>query len=395
MIISIISLILALALAAYSQVYMLQIELMPLAALMAFVGTAFCIMQPLLQILILTPLQKTEQNLLPYAIENYHNDKPLNLVGLLLYLFAFISYVFAIALIALNLSNPIWLFAGWIFALGVAVDLLRDQISRMISLINPFRGVEKLQEKAKKAIQNNEQVTLLEAIDGLSEVSIHSIEKGKLSLGMVALDSFPAIMQAFFSSAKSIGHGLASNGKDRIGYTVFYLLQRLNLIFELSLRHGFEMICQHIITVLGKLINYAGHCDLSLVTYPAHVLGTFVQKAQLANMNAVAMTANSTLVEVSRNIVSEVDLTYSELIEPFQAIIMTLDNIAKQRFKKDKSINIRSLQQPLLQMKEIFKTGKIATHRDTPTITRDIDQVIAEFAALEQVMLNAPPPLRT
>jgi hypothetical protein len=386
MILTIISFILAVAIATYSQLFMLQIELVPLAVFMTFVGTAFLIIQPLLQILILSPLQKTEQNLVPYLIENYHKDTRLKLTGTLLYLFVFISYLFAISLISFHIPNSIWIFALWIFGLGISMDLLREQISQMVSSLNPFKAVEKIEQHAKMAIKAGDQTRLLNNIDALSEVAMHSLERGKLTLATQALDTYPAIMKPFFTAATSISHGLAANEKDLSGYTLFYLIQRLNLIFDSAQKCNYEIICQHIITILGKIITSAAHCDLSLVTYPTQILGVFVQKAQHSNMNAVAITANSTLVEVSKTIISGVDLSYFELEEPFKAIIIVLDGIAKQRFKKDKTSSIRMLMQPLLQIREQFKSEKITSHRDGAKVVANVDQIIEEFVALEGVM---------
>lgn len=128
-----------------------------------------------------------------------------------------------------------------------------------------------------------------------------------------------------------------------------------------------------------------------MVPFPTHFLTKFGLKALQHHFSEVTVLTTSTLQEIARTILTEIDITYSELQEPFQAIINGLDAIAKATFKKDKSTSIKVLVQPFVDLKALFQTEKMSKHPDTPVILSEIERVIEEFTVLEQVMRSIPP----
>lgn len=366
------------------------IALMLTGGTLIFLGTIF------LNTLILSPLNQLEQKLIPNLMNLLRHNFPLRLGRFLLFLFPLLSFVCVAILLAVDVPYQKWLFLGWIVAFGLSLDVLRDTWLRLVNFLNPIYLVEHFSQEAKTAIQNDKDQTLWQSLDGLAEICLRAVEKSKLALSTQALQTFPPIIHAFFASSKSIAHLNVDQtveketGRDEASYTIFYLLQRLELINDKALHNRLETICRQMIMTMGKLIVYGAKYDLSMVSFPTHFLTKFGLKAQQHHFDEVAVLTTSTLLEISKTIIQDIDLAYADLQEPFRAIINGLAAIARNTFKKDKQTNIKVLTQPLIDLKKFFETEKMAKHRDTPVIIQEINGVLEEFQVLEQMMHSIP-----
>lgn len=359
-------------------------------------GTAILLATLFLTISVLNPLEHLEQKLVPNVMELVRRDFPLALGRFFLFLFPLLSYAAVAALLLLEVPYQKWILLGWIVAFGISLDLLRDSWHRLVNFLNPSHFIHHLSQEAKKAIQNEHDEVLWSSLDGLAEIGLRSIEKSKLALSTQALQAFPPIMHTFFATSKSISHTNQDvevekkTGLDEASYTVFYLLQRLELLNDKALQHRLETVCRQMVMVMGKLIVYSAQFDLSMVTFPTHFLSKFGLKAQQHHFDEVAVLTTSTLLEVAKTITTTIDLAYTELQEPFQAIINGLAALARETFKKDKHTSFKVLVQPLVDLRSFFQTEKMAQHPDTPVIIQEIDRVLGEFQVLEQVMQTIP-----
>lgn len=349
---------------------------------------------PMIHTLALIPLEKLELKLIPHLIKRFQRDYPLRIVRLSIFVFIFLTFVFALT--SLPFSYPLLSFTVWLIALGISLDLLRAYLRRITHFLDPFYSLDLLTQEAKKSIQEEKDQVLWDSIDSISEIALKSMIHNKIALGTRALNTFPPILNAFFASSKSISRinldesVEKKTGQDEASYTVYYLLQRLELINSKALEGGLGTICSQIMSILGKIIYNSAQYDMSMVNFPVHVLGKFATKAQQYHFDDVAALGTSTLLAISKSIIQEVDLTYADLKDPFETIVNNLEMIAQTTFKKDKNIHIKMIIQPLKDLKELFLNEKMAQHRDTPEILQNIERVLAEFEALEQVMRSIP-----
>lgn len=379
----------------FPTIFNISNNLMFAAVLMAGVGTVMWALTSLIRTLFLIPLRSQTSS--SRTIEFFRKDSLTTVRDWFLFFFGFLSYVFAIYLIYADLPFKIEVFALWIILLGLAIDFTRENNGRAIKFLDPFHFITILQDKAKYAIQQDNNELLWTAMDDLAEVALNGIEHEKMGVTLAALNGVEPTLKLFFSSSKSVGRlneGTTNEktGKDETQYTLFYQLQRLQYLYERALQKRLEPILSRIIVIFGKIIVASAELDLSLIPIPVNFIGKFGLRALQSNMDELALLASGTLIEVSKTIISTVDLTYIELVEPFQSVINSLDMIAKATFKKDKNINIKMLIQPLQELKALFGIEKIANHRDTPAVVQNIDRVLAEYEALEQVMRSIPAP---
>lgn len=397
MLITIFSVIVAALFLFYPFPQPLQVEIPFISQMMVVAGSIVLLILPFLYCIPLSSLLRLEQQLIPRLMAVFRRDRLTKMAFLLLFLFPFVSYLLAATLNLFQGMSGI-LFAIWMISFGLTLDLIRYTLRRLTNFLNPFYVTDTFKQEATKAIQDNEDTLLWSSIDNLTEVALRAIQDNRLALATQTLSEFPPIFHAFFASAKSISHTQSTEekaikqatGLDEASFTLLFFLQKLELINDHALAKRLESISRHAIVGLGKIIIYAAKLDLSLVSFPTYILGNMAVKAQQNNFGEVAALATSTLYEVAQTIINEVDLTYAELQEPFFAIANNLATIAQATFKKDKNINIAILIQPIKDLKALFQSEKMASHRDTPAIVQQIDGILAEFDALEQVMKTIP-----
>lgn len=348
-----------------------------------------------LNISVMGSAQNLEQKLIPHLMENIRNDKPLFISRFILFTFVLLSFGAALLTSHLAAVNQLF-FKCWFIAFAVTLDILNDVWKRSLRFLSPSFLVEHIAANAKAAIRNDKDNELWESLDNLSEIGLRSTQKSKLALSHKVIQNYPEIMKIFFEASKSIGHIQKNdfvkkkNGVDEASFAIFYLLQRMELLYDTALKLRLETVCRQIIISLGKIISYCSSYDISTATFPVHFLVKFGLKGLQHHFGEIGVLTTSTLLEISKHATQDVDLTYEELQAPFRAIINGLDALAKQSFKQDKTKPLKGLVYPLIELKNLFETEKMKGHRDTPIIIASIDQVIAEFQALQSIMQTIP-----
>jgi hypothetical protein len=368
-----------------------------ISIVMSIIASLYLFVFPLGLALAWSPLQKAEQNLTPRVLEMFRKDSHVRFVGLWLILFPLITYLMTLDLIYMNIISKMLLFAVWIVMLGVAIDLTVYLTRRILNYLNPFGVVKMFTKQAKESVQNEREADLCQWIDALSEISIKAIHRNSTSLSNESLDEIQSIASLFLESSKSISHhkedaqSKALGIVDKVSYTMFYLYQRLEVIFDKALKAGLEPVCNHVVTILGKITIAAAKYDVSITSTPLNVLGKIAKRAQEEKLHETVLTASCTFLEVSKVIINDVDVKYYEIKDPFLSIINSLEFLAKDTFRQDKTTNIQLLEQPFKDLKELFHNEKVASHQDMPVLLQNIDRVIGEFDALDIILHTIPP----
>ncbi len=340
------------------------------------------------------PLQRAENDSTPRIIDTFKKDKHLHLM-------AAWSMVFALFTLFCSIGSfhPIpqqWLFAFWIVGLGLTLDANRHFVMRVLSYLNPFDSIELFAKEAKGSIQKENEQNLCLWIDALSEMALKGIHKQSASVSNAALDALAKTTTLFLEASKSIGHQtedkqmLKMGIKDKVSFTLFFLYQRFDLIFDAAVKNSLEPTCTKMITLMGKIAVATGVYDMSLASTPLRFLGKFAKKAQEHRFEEAVLTASCTFTEVAKALLTDVDITYYEIRDPFLSIINGMEVITKKEFQRDKNTSIPLLMQPFQELKALFETGKAKEHQDTPVILLNINRVLGEFEALQLVMATVP-----
>lgn len=365
--------------------------------ILSVAGMSVLLFLPLFNLFAYAPFQKAEQNITPHLIESLRKDKLVAIGQLILCLLGLLLIILGIGITAVSSNHFLFALSIWIILLGISMDIMRDILRRAWHLLNPYYAVDYYVHAAKTAIANGRDAELWQWIDTLGEVAMKGIGRCSVALSIQCINAYPLILQLFFEACKSISHSSQdqaiekATGKDETSYTLFYFIQRLEMIYSKALGDRLEPLCSLIITTIGKIALAAAKFDMSLMTFPIQILEKLTLKAQEKNFEDVAIKASCTLIEVAKTIVSEIDMTYLEIKDPFIAINRSLENITKRTFRKDKTIDIKILIEPIMSLKNLMQNEKYASHADISAILSDINRVLGEFAVLEQVMKTIPP----
>lgn len=343
------------------------------------------------------PLQKAEQNSTPRIFEMLHKDRHLHLATGWIVIFSLATFVLTCDLIFPSLSQKAWFFPAWLVLLGLSLDAFGAFLKRISSYVNPFAVVNMFAEQAKLSIQHDREFDLCDSIDALAELAIKGIEKHSTSICHVALGEEQLITRLFLSASKSIAHvdldaeTRAMGIKDKVSYTLFYLYQRLDIIFDKALKRQLEPTCSLVITLLGKISLDAARYDVSLASVPLRFIGKCARRAQDQKFEETVTTASCLFLEVAREIIAEIDLSYYQIKDAFLSIINGMEMLSKEAFRQDKTMNIALLMQPFKELRTLFESDKVKQHQDTPLILQNIDRVLGEYEALLLVMNTIPP----
>lgn len=374
-------------------------ELTPVAAAALAIGLIIISLLVLLFQIIITvnatsSLQKSEQNLTPRIFELYSHDSQIGNLSLIPIIFLFTTVYAAIDILFLNFAHKDTLLPLWILFLGLCFATMYHLSRRIYSFLSPSTAVDLYAHKASVAIREGQDREFCNWIDVLSEISLKAINRDSSSLCQHALDTMQRLYRDYLEASKSLTHRTSTTegtGTDTVSYSLFFYFQRLEIIFNKALQKHLEIVCGDIITSLGKVTFYAAKYDITMATYPIHYIGKFAKKAQENQMPDVANRATLTLIEVSKILLNEIDITYAELKDPFFSIISHMQDLAKEAFRMDRKTDIRLLTQPFLDLKELFKSDKVAKHPDTPAIVQNIDRALEEFQMLDEVLRTMPP----
>lgn len=365
--------------------------------LMIIASFLFLFFVPLGMMLAWLPLQKAEQNQTPRILELFVKDGKIRLESVWLSVFALVTLVAATDPVYGHIGRYHWFFPAWIILLGTVIDCLHHFVLRVFNYLNPFSVIAMFGAQARHSVQNDKELDFCDWIDSLSEVAIKGIQRHSTSIANMVLDEEQKLARLFLGASKSIAHETkdkqtkAAGIVDKVSYTMFYLYQRLDIIFEKALKSKLEPTCTLVVTSLGKISVDAAKYDMSLASAPIRFLGKCAKKAQDEGLEETVLTASCVLSEIAKEILTKVDITYYEIKDPFLSIINGMEVLAKETFRKNKETSIGLLMQPFKQLRELFKAEKVKNHQDTPVIVQNIDRVLGEFEALLIVMNTIPP----
>ncbi len=369
-----------------------QKNLIPDGSLMGLtliiVASLFVVLQVLIKSQFMMPLLQAEHKFTPKISSLYRSDSSLKFSTFWFFFFVLISYALAVDLLFLKVLPPIVALAVWLIFLGISIDLIYHNLNRLQEFLDPFFVTDALANQGIKQIQTEDTKGLCSSIDALTEIATKGLDRSSLSLTNDALGQTVPLIKMLFAQGKNAGSNLSN---DELLFPLFYLLERFEFVGDKAVHLKTEPSLVHLVNVLGKLTVVAAEFDPSVAIYPLQTIGRIVAEAQNEGLMEVVNKATCTLVGVASEIVNKIDLTYLEIKDPFFQLIHELEEILKEEFKQDKTINIQLLKQPFQEILALFQKEKLQNHKDTPEIVRELSRILGEFSELDVIMRTMPP----
>lgn len=335
-----------------------------------------------------SPFQKEEQNLTPKLMQILFSDPKLKLrlIASAILPLGFVASSF------LPWHTPLFL-----ILFGMSIDLLFSLYRRIADHLNPFRVVEFILADAKNAIILDQDAKLCDLIEASAEVANKSIQRHSSALAKQSIEAMGKMGELFLNSEASIFHPpqnpeLKAQGiPDTISYVFLFLLQHLEDVYQNAITNKVDLVASFIITIYTKLASFAAAIDLSLTPMPLH----YIQKTSLESLRKgssdIGIKAILGLLQIAKAISAAKDVAYQDIKPPFFTMIETLREISLEMFRKDKTIKIPLLIHPFQELNRLFLEEPLKSHQDASAVVTQINSVLDEFKALQEVMLMKPP----
>lgn len=337
-------------------------------------------------------LQTADRNAVPRIIEVYRRDRRIAIIHACILFWALLSLWLAIVTLSSVPYKTEWVLAVWLVFTGLVLDLAGYLYDRVLQYLNPFAALQILYAQAEREIQQGNDAELCTWIESATDAGVWSLRREGASLANATVDRLRTIVQRYLSWN---GRALKSASSDsdiqqRASYILHYTCDRLALLYDIALEKRLQTVCSYVVSALGKIALSAAESDPSVVAHPVQYMGQLSRKAVHAGLEGAGLKALSTFVALSKLILSDPLIAQRNLDRTFVPIVHQMEDLAKEGFRRNKDTSLGTLTAPLQDLKKIFENERYATHKDTPTILKEIERVLGDFANLELVLRTIP-----
>jgi len=329
-----------------------------------------------LGLLPLTALQKAEVKATPRVMEMFRNLCRVR--GFVFVLFFMFSLVFFL-LSRESASGHSFLLAVWFIFFAVVIDLFIDTIHNVHCLLNPFDVILKYRKKVEDCELKDEYGEACSWIAALAETSTKALYRGSSTLGIQAVNEMRKTGEDYLERAKDI-----ENLTEERLYLIHFIIQNLESIYHQAIDEENDPISMAVVTTLGKVIIVSVRCQVPITDVCIHILRDFVDSAEEEAFAVTAIKISCAFEEVAKAIVADPKVESLIIKDSLVLLIEQMDKMAKEVFRRDKTIDIGGLLNPFYELQKIIKP--MDSHPDQPVVLAEIDRVIGEFVALQQVM---------
>lgn len=337
----------------------------PLTGALCFVMTVIAISWAII------PLQKTARHITSYVISCFRLDMRVNLSILIAFLYAFLTFV-------VNIEGKIFTVA-WIIFLGLAMDATLYILRRALIFNDPHALLNEISKSSSMYWD------VYSRLDALTEAAYKAFIEGQLALSEASLEHIEEVIEVHLDK-----EGKQEKQPGELNYFLCYIFQHLDPLLHEAVVYHCDPIVSKIVVLSGKIALHLFHVRPEEISLPIHYLGEYATTAIDQDLPEVGIKGTVTLQTIAREILKENNLEKTNLKEIFFILIDHLDVISKATFKKDKTTNIMLLQEPFKDLLELFRAEEIKNHPDTAAIQMELVRVLAEYQALENVMLTMP-----
>jgi len=347
-------------------------------------GGLFLVLVGLLGLLPLTALHRAEMKITPRVMEMY--QKYFRWRGTVFALFSVVSFVLFFVFMAPEEKAYYLVFVAlWVLFLGIAIDLFMDVLHAAAELLSPFDVIKMYGEGAESVEKQGDHAETCTWIGALAETGTKAIENESTVLGTYVIHEMRQLGKNCLEWWKDHLAEDKEAARDQI-YPIHFMIQRLEFLFDHALARENEPVCMAIITSLSQFIVVATRCRIEISGFCIRALKSCVDVAQDEDFDDIVVKASCALEEVVKEIAVEPEVGSLEVRETFIAIIDQMETLAKGMFQRDKTINIEALSQSFYKIRELLQNEPMASHPDQSPILAEVNRVVGEFVALQQVM---------
>lgn len=317
------------------------------------------------------PLQKTARHVTSYVVNCFRFDTGFAASVSIAFIYAFLTFVVKIEGKALTLA--------WIILLGLAMDAALHVVRRVLVFNDPQAVLNEISKASSRYWD------IYSRLDALTETAYKAFVDSHIALSESALEHVEEVIENHLEK-----EGKEEKQPGELNYFLCYVFQHLDPLVREAVAYHCDPIVSKVVLLSGKIALHLFSIRPEEMSLPLHYLAEYVSLAIEQGLSEVGIKGSVTLQTIAKEILKRDDLEKSNLKDGFFILIDHLDSISKAIFKKDKTTNIALLQDPFRELLEYFKMGKMKDHPDAAAIQMELVRVLAEYQALENVMLTMP-----
>src|SRR5262249_36755333 len=151
-------------------------------------------------------------------------------------------------------------------------DLFVTYARRTLSFLNPFEAVNMLQQRGLATADKGDEASMCGWVDALTETALKAMQRASTTLAINAINSLSSIMARYLTTCRSREASVtaptdSTPSHDKVRYTLFYLFDRLQMLYDTAIQQRLEAVCSPVITLLGHVSIAAAKYDLSFGVY--------------------------------------------------------------------------------------------------------------------------------
>lgn len=356
-------------------------------------GTFLFALASLLQIIAYIPLQRAEQNTGPQIFTLWRQNRIVKWAWLIWSATPF-------TVLACVVLSQLWEFPALTLValpiLGMAIDALLLFLVEVRTLLNPFGLIRLFSSQAKKAWSKGKDTQVLRWFDALEETGQRALTLSSVTLCRSTCRELYHLLEHFLERDVKLkitpeeGEPVDEKTMERARYIFSAFFQHLDALNDQALRTQSSFVCDEFIALFAKTAIILASKNIELATMPVTHLGNLATKALNSDNEELAIRASCALQAIAKTTPGMIEDTHTDLYPLTHAIIGFMQEVARERFRRNKETPLEELTRPFNELKLFFKDEALAARSDVEQIQESISRALEEFAALELVLYKLP-----
>ncbi len=344
-------------------------------------GVGFVTMVGVLISFSLIPFQRVDQ-LSTFSVSDYFlKNRNTQFILTFMFIFPLLTFIAAVDNVWLDKKE---VFPLWVFGFGVGLDCLREYYYKVCFLIDPFKRVKYLTEKAIHNINDRNFEALGRRIIQASEATYQAIQNKNIVVASHIIDSIKQQACYFLNSIKTENLKILQKNQEQPkrlyddNSVLASFCSHLEFIYNAGLKFKFEDTCNQVITSLAVISAYTIGLKSTLPVaswtsftfLPLNSLQYCLSEAHKEKLIRTIETTPGALKALFEILIEKIE-EYPEIEEEGKYIIDLLVQCSKD------SKNLQNIISSLQRLQATILESKYGERRDLQAISNYITEMIS------------------
>lgn len=283
------------------------------------------------------------------------------------------------------------LVCGWFILTGLVFEWLTRQYFQAAACLNPFEALTRMEKEVLRAKGPNSDLALNQWSEVVEEVAARSLDRDATALASASVQTLCTMTEGYIQNNDArLSVSAPEESQHAARYVLHNVLEKYADLHARARKEGHHGICEQILAGCGKLAIVAAEKNPVLAGEPIERIGQLGLDNMETDKRDLGLKTTRLLVQIFKRIGSQKRAEKGSLENPTLTLLCTLENIAKESFRKNKETPIPLLAEPFKEIETLFTEGTCSTYPEAPVILQKTRQVLSDFANLELILRTLP-----